>query len=705
MKDNNKPPDLLMVLDIKEIDTLDKASDFTSSLKEEINRHNYFYYIKDTPIISDADYDRLMRNLIALEKKYPELVTPDSPTQRIGAPIEGGFKTVAHGEKMLSLQDAFDYDELKDFLDRVCKDLGVTESQVDFVCELKIDGSAVSLVYENGRFASGATRGDGTTGEDITNNLKTIKAIPLILSLLPDATLPDSLFPKDIRIPKRLEVRGEVYLAKEEFAKINQQREEEGLPLFANPRNAAAGSLRQIDPKMTAERNLSIFLYGTALNSELTGAGIDNQFEMLAFLQSLGLRINPNIKKATGFEEIKEYIEYWREKRYGLSYETDGIVIKVNSFSLQQSLGQTSKNPRWAAAFKYPPQQQITKVLDITVNVGRTGTLTPVAVLEPVRISGSTVSHATLHNEDELKRKDVRIGDWVVVHKAGEIIPEIIMPVRERRSGNEQEFVMPKHCPVCGSDVERLPGEVAVRCTSFACPAQQFERIVHFASKGAMDIDGLGPAIVDKLLKREIIKDASDIYYLKHEEIIGLDNFKEKSTSNLQNSITESKSRPLSRLLYGMGIRFVGSHISDVLTSKYADIDSLKAASFEELSSIYEIGPRIAESIVSFFNNEENLKIIEKLRAAGVNYRSGKIQVEARPEFEKKTFVLTGKLSSFTRDQARQIIEKFGGRISSAVSRATDVVLAGEDPGSKLDNALKLGITVMSEEEFKKLIS
>jgi len=687
------------------------AKKIINDLKAELNRHNYYYYIKDNPIISDADYDRLLRLLENIEKKYPNLITPDSPTQRIGAPLEGGFKTVTHGEKMLSLQDAFDYDELKDFLDRVYKDLGMDQDKVDFVCELKIDGSAVSLVYEDGIFKSGATRGDGIIGEDITNNLRTIKAIPLNLGILEEKTPDDGsrnnkgqLFTPETIIPSRLEVRGEVYLAKEEFAKINQQREEEGLPLFANPRNAAAGSLRQIDPKMTAERKLNIFLYGIASNNELTKAGIDNQFAVLELLRKTGLRVNPNIKKVTGFEEIKQYIEYWREKRHGLSYETDGIVIKVNSFALQQRLGQTSKNPRWAAAFKYPPEQQITKVIDITVNVGRTGTLTPVAELEPIRISGSTVSHATLHNEDELKRKDVRIGDYVVVHKAGEIIPEIIMPVKERRTGSEKEFVMPDKCPICGSDVERLPGEVAVRCTSFACPAQQFERIVHFASKGAMDIDGLGPAIVDKLLKRGIIKDAADIYFLKYEDIYGLDNFKEKSTANLLNSISASKSRPLAKLLYGMGIRFVGSHISDVLTSKYADLESLMAATFEELSSIYEIGPRIAESIVFFFDNDENKKIIEKLRLAGVNFKSGKTLVEKRPEFAGKTFVLTGRLTSFTRDEARQLIEKFGGRVSSAVSRATDVVLAGEEAGSKLDNANKLGIKIIYEEEFKRLL-
>ena len=685
--EENKILEKLLATDTSKVADRKNAQSLTDELKEELNKHNYYYYIKDAPIISDADYDRLMKNLQILEGKFPELITDDSPTQRIGATLEGGFKTVEHGEKMLSLQDAFDYDELKDFLERVYKDLGLPENEVEFVCELKIDGSAVALVYEDGRFASGATRGDGIIGEDITQNLRTIKTIPLKLL-------------KPI-IPPRLEVRGEVYLAKDEFGKINMQREEEGLATFANPRNAAAGSLRQIDPKMTAQRKLNIFLYGAATNPNLN---IDNQFDLLSFLIDIGLRVNPNIRKATGFEQIKEYIENWRDRRRDLQYETDGIVIKVNKFALQQRLGQTSKNPRWAAAFKYPPEQQTTKVLDITVNVGRTGTLTPVAVLQPVRISGSTVSHATLHNEDELNRKDVRIGDWVLVHKAGEIIPEIIMSIKERRNGTEREFKMPARCPVCGSDVERPEGEVAIRCTSLACPAQQFERIVHFASKSAMDIDGLGPAVVEKLLNKNIIKDSADIYYLKYEDITKVENFKEKSTNNLLAAIGVSKSKPLTRLLFAMGIRFVGSHIADVLSSNYVNLDDLIHASFEDLSKIYEIGPRIAESITTFFKQDQNLKIIEKLKAAKVNFDSEIKNISKKAAFTGKIFVLTGKLSSFTRDGAKEIIEKFGGRVVSSVSKNTDMVLVGEEPGSKLDDAQKYEIRTISEEDFKKMI-
>jgi DNA ligase (NAD+) len=684
------------------IDTVSNsyAQKIINQLREEINKHNYHYYIKDNPVISDADYDKLIHNLQKLEEKFPELITSDSPTQRIGAPVEGGFKTVEHGEKMLSLQDVFDYDELRDFLERVYKDLGISENSdkdIEFICELKIDGSAVSLVYENGRFISGATRGDGIIGEDITNNLKTIKSIPFKLASQAEKS-------SIIKIPSRLEVRGEVYLAKDEFKKINQQREEEGLLTFANPRNAAAGSLRQIDPKMTAERKLNIFLYGAVSSSELARSGIESQFEMLLYLQNIGLRINPNIKKANGFDDIRDYIEYWRERRHELPYETDGIVIKVNKFSYQQKLGQTSKNPRWAAAFKYPPEEQVTKVLDITVNVGRTGTLTPVAVLQPVRVSGSTVSHATLHNEDEVKRKDVRIGDWVVVHKAGEVIPEIVMSIKERRDGKEKEFKMPRKCPVCGSDVIRPEGEVAARCTSLACPAQQFERIIHFASKGAMDIDGLGPAVVEKLLTGGVIKDAADIYYLKYEDIYALENFKDKSTRNLLNAIETSKSKPLSRLLFAMGIRFVGSHISEVLSTNFKSLDELMGAKYEDIEGIYEIGPRIAQSVITFFKQKQNLKIVEKLRRAGVNFTSGVKKITEKEAFTGKTFVLTGKLSSFSRDEAGEIIKKFGGKVASSVSGSTDIVLVGEDPGSKLDDARKFGIRTISEDEFKEMI-
>jgi len=681
----------LLSLDISKIQTQDDAWQIAEKLRDELNKHNYYYYIKDNPIISDAEYDKLLRNLFDLEKKFPQIVTPDSPTQRIGAPLEGGFPTVIHSEKMLSLQDAFDYDELRDFLDRVYKDLGLKEEEVEFVCELKIDGLAVSLLYEDGRLIRGATRGDGEVGEDITSNIKTIKAIPLRLL---------NNHPK-YKIPKTLEVRGEAYLSKEEFKRINEEREEQGLFTFANPRNAAAGSLRQIDPKVTASRNLNIFIYAMASNSELN---IATHYEILNYLKEIGFRINPNIKKVVGFEEIKNYCENWKDKRKELSYETDGIVIKVNSIDYQRRLGQTTRNPRWAIAFKFPPEEKTTKILDIKISVGRTGALTPVAVLEPVVISGSTVSSATLHNEDEIKKKDIRIGDWVLVHKAGDVIPEVVKVITERRTGNEKIFVMPDKCPVCGSDAVRPEGEAVRRCTSLACPAVQHEAIVHFASKAGMDIEGLGPAIVDKLLQNKLIKDASDIYYLKYEDIFGLENFKEKSTTNLLNAINKSKNQPLSKLLYAMGIRFVGEHIAEVLAKNFSSLDDLMNASFEELSSIFEIGPRIAQSVVTFFRQPQNKAIIEKLRKAGVNFKSDKTELNVKDEFNGKTFVLTGKLESFTREEAKDIIEKFGGRVASSVSKNTYAVIVGSDPGSKLADAIRLGVRQINEEEFKDMI-
>jgi len=681
----------LLNIDIKSIPK-EHAYTIAEKLREEINKHNYYYYIKDNPIISDAEYDQLLKNLFELEVRFPELITPDSPTQRIGAPIEGGFSTVVHSEKMLSLQDAFDYDELRDFLDRVYRELNLSENEVEFVCELKIDGLAVSLLYENGKLVRGATRGDGIVGEDITSNIKTIKTVPLRLIANEKINIP---------LPPILEVRGEAYLSKEEFKRLNEEREKQGLPVFANPRNAAAGSLRQIDPRVTAKRNLNIFIYGMVANEYLP---IKTHYEILNYLKEIGFRINPNIRKVVGFEEIKNYCEYWKEKRRELLYETDGIVIKVNSIEFQKKLGQTTRNPRWAIAFKFPPEEKTTRVLDIKVSVGRTGALTPVAVLEPVFISGSTVSSATLHNEDEIKKKDVRIGDWVLVHKAGDVIPEIVKVIKERRTGNEKIFIMPDKCPVCGSDAIKPEGEAVRRCTSLACPAVQHEAIVHFASKSGMDIEGLGPAIVDKLLQKKLIKDVADIYYLKYDDIYGLENFKEKSTTNLLNAINKSKSRPLSRLLYALGIRYVGEHIAEVLAKNYNDLDELMNADYEELSKIYEIGPKIAQSVVTFFKQPKNREIIEKLRKAGVNFKSEAKISKANPKFEGKTFVLTGKLETLTRDEAKDLIEKNGGKVTASVSKNTDYVIVGLDPGNKLNDAIRLGVKRINEQEFKEML-
>ena len=689
--DNNNADILggLLSFDIIKINK-DEATGIAEKLRSELNKNNYYYYIKDNPAITDAQYDRLLRNLFDLEARFPEIITPDSPTQRIGAPLEGGFPTIIHSEKMMSLQDAFDYSELKDFIDRVYKDLNLTEGEVEFVCELKIDGLAVSLLYENGKLLRGATRGDGETGEDITSNIKTIKTIPLRLISGAD------------NIPSSLEVRGEAYLSKEEFKRINEEREEQGLFVFANPRNSAAGSLRQIDPKITSGRKLNIFIYSMATSSELQ---IGSHYEILNYLKEIGLRVNPNIKKATGFEEIKKYCESWEDKRKELPYETDGIVIKVDSLAFQKRLGQTTRNPRWAIAFKFPPEEKISRVAGIKISVGRTGALTPVAVLEPVVISGSTVSSATLHNEDEISKKDVRIGDWVIVHKAGDVIPEIVKVITEKRNGAEKAFIMPGKCPVCGSDAIRPEGESVRRCTSLACPAVQYEAIVHFASKSGMDIEGLGPEIVEKLLQNKLIKDVSDIYYLKFEDIIELENFKQKSTNNLLNAIKKSKSQPLQRLLFALGIRFVGVHIADILASNFEDIDGLSKAAFDDVSKIFEIGPRIAQSVVAFFLQPQNKIIIEKLREAGLNFKSGRKTITFKEEFNNKTFVLTGKLEEFTRDEAKALIENFGGKVSSSVSRSTEAVIAGSEPGSKLDDAIRLGVKRLTEEEFKNLIN
>lgn len=692
MKDNKKKKEIENMLE-KDIPGISEkeAEKVISYLRDELNRHNYNYYIKDDPVIPDSEYDSLFRKLEMLEERFPLLVIQNSPTQRIGAPVEGGFDSVEHGQKMLSLQDVFDYGELEDFLKRVEKDLDRPVEEIDFVCELKIDGSAVALVYEDGNFIRGATRGNGIMGEDITSNLRTINSIPLKLIQSGQG-----------KLPEKLEVRGEVYLARQEFIRINNERQEQGIGVFANPRNAAAGSLRQINPGVTASRKLNIFIYGIA-----AGAGPDagSQSDILKYLKNIGLRVNPNIAMVRGIDEIKKYIESWKDKRKKLSYETDGIVLKVNDFSLQQKLGQTSRNPRWAAAYKFPPEQAVTEVIDIKISVGRTGTLTPVAKLKPVRVAGSTITSATLHNEDEIRRKGVMIGDTVIIHKAGDVIPEIISVVTGKRDGSQREFKMPEKCPVCGSGAIRLEGEVALRCTSIACPAQQFERIVHFGAKGGMDIEGLGPRVVGKLIENNLIKNIADIYYLDHDDIFSLENFKEKSTKNLLKAIAESKKKPLSRLLFALGIRFVGSHIADILAGHFGDLNILMKAGFEEIEAVKDIGPGIAESVVDFFNEDQNRGVIERLGAAGLDFGGRKKEVEKKDVFYKKVFVLTGKLENYSRERAREIIEGFGGKVTSSVSKNTDIVLAGEDAGSKLDRARSMDIKVIDEKEFKQMES
>ncbi len=662
---------------------INEISKKIEKLRDEIREHNYRYFVLNRPVISDEEYDELMRKLIKLEEKYPELITPDSPTQRVGAPVDE-LKSVEHREKMLSLENAFSKDEIADFLKRVYKDLNTKE--VEFVCELKIDGSAINLTYIDGIFIRGTTRGDGFRGDDVTSNLKTIRSIP---------TRMRSSYPEG-----ELEVRGEVYMPINAFKKINKKREKEQLPLFANPRNAAAGSIRQLDPHIAAKRELNIFIYGVGYwpLSEYS-----EHFSVLKYLKELGFRISPHIRKVNDLDGIWSFCQEWVERREELDFEVDGVVIKVNSFSQQLTLGETTRNPRWAIAYKFPSIQRTTKILNIQVGVGRTGTITPVAILKPVQISGSVVSRATLHNIDEIRRKDVRIGDTVLVQKAGDVIPEVVKVIEEERTGDEKIFNMPKKCPICGSNVVRLHNEVAYRCTNFSCPAQQFERTLHFASRRAMDIEGLGPSVISKLLNSKLIKDVADLYYLKFDDIYQLELFKEKSTINLLNAIDASKKRSLDRLIYALGMRFVGSHMADVLAKNYNSIDELSKASEEELLSIYEIGPHIAQSVVSFFKQSSNRKIIEKLRKAGVMTK--KEVVEELPKLlEGKSFVITGKLMSYTRDEIRELIKKLGGRVSSSVGKKADFVIVGESPGSKFEKAKKLDLKIINEKEFKKLV-
>jgi DNA ligase (NAD+) len=657
-------------------------------LREKIRYHNYRYYVLDDPTVADAEYDQLMRDLIELEEKYPQYITPSSPTQRVGIEPVSGFTTVKHIAPMLSLANAFSSEELRAFDQRIKK--LIPEEKLEYVVELKIDGLAVTLVYENGIFIRGATRGDGTTGEEITSNLRTVKAIPL------------KLFGENI--PPRIEVYGEVYMKKSDFKKLNEERMKNGGSSFANPRNAAAGSVRQLDPRITAQRHLDTFIYRATFPE---GHKFNSHMEVLNYLKKIGFKINPHIKICQDVEEVINYCLQWIEKKEELDYEIDGMVIKVNSLNMREELGSTTRSPRWAIANKFPAQQTTTKVRDIIVQVGRTGALTPVAILDPVRISGSVVQRATLHNEDEIKRKDVRIGDTVLIQKAGEVIPEVVKVIKEKRTGKEREFVMPNQCPVCGARVFRPEGEVVSRCNSLICPAQIKERIRHFASRNAMDIEGLGPAIIDQLVEKGLIKDISDLYFLKRDDLISIERMAEKSADNLLDAIEKSKKKTLANLIYGLGIRYVGVHTAEVITSYYPTLYKFKKAKLEELIEINEIGPKIAESIILFFKEKENLAIIERLRSAGLSFsqEEGKMKKEKTAQIlAGKQFVLTGTLKDFTRTKAKEIISELGGRVTGSVSKKTNYVVAGEDPGSKYQKAQKIGVPIINEEEFKKLL-
>jgi len=653
-------------------------------LREQIRYHDYLYYVLDKPEITDAEYDALMRQLIELEEKYPEFRTPDSPTQRVGGEPLKEFKPVEHTIPMLSLSNAFSGEELVDFDRRVKSALrGQVEDEIEYVVEFKIDGLSVALDYVEGRLVRGSTRGDGYVGEDVTENLKTIRSIPLILNK-----------------PYTLQVRGEVFIPKNAFKKLNEEREQRGEATFANPRNAAAGSLRQLDPRITASRPLDIFIFNLQYIEQRQVA---SHIEAINIAREAGLKVSPFLHKATSIQEVIELCNEWSNKRYELPFEIDGLVIKVNKLRHRELLGETTKSPRWAIAYKFPAEQKQTVLRDIVVQVGRTGVLTPTAILDPVRVAGSVISRATLHNEDYILQKDIRIGDTVVIQKAGDVIPEVVRVVEEKRTGEEKIFVMPQYCPECGGKVVRLEGEAATRCIGNACPAQTKRLIIHFVSRDAMDIEGLGPAIISQLLDNNIIKDSADLYYLQYDQLINLERMGDKSVNNLLNAIEESKQRDLDRLVFALGIRLVGSRAAQLIARHFKSLDKIMNARKEDFLVIDEIGEKIAESIVAFFKEEQNRKLVEKLKKAGVNTRLKEKQEQGQ-QLNGKTFVLTGTLEGYTREEAKSEIERRGGRVTGSVSKKTDYVIAGENPGSKLEKAKELGITILDEQEFKKLL-
>ena len=654
-------------------------------LRQEIEDHNYKYFVLDAPTISDAAFDRLVRELRDLETRYPELITPDSPTQRVGAPPSAAFATVRHHTPMLSLANAFEEAELDAWDKRVRATLGDVE--IGYVCELKIDGAAVNLTYEAGRLVTGATRGDGFQGEDVTMNLRTIQSLPLRL--------------RGKKPPAVLEVRGEVYLPRKAFEAVNAEREARGEPRFANPRNAAAGALRQLDPQITARRPLQIFVY----SGRAEGVRLRSHSETLQWLRDAGFRTNPHTAQFTSPHEVKTYIADWTTRRATLDYDTDGVVVKVDAFDQQAELGATTHSPRWALAYKFPAEQAITKVLGITINVGRTGALTPAADLEPVHVSGVTVSSATLHNEDEIARKDIRIGDWVIVQRAGEVIPEVVAPLPERRTGAEQRFVMPDRCPVCNTPVERPSGEAVTRCPNLSCPAQVLERLYHFASRGAMDIEGLGGKLIAQMVERNLVSDPADIYQLTKEQVLTLARMGDKLAQNIIDAIERSREVTFARFLYALGIRHVGAHVAELLAAHFQTPQALMNASFEEVRDVQGIGPTIAESVVNFFAQPPNRHLVERLLAAGVKPRAAAPPSAARDgPLAGTQIVFTGTLSRWTRGQAETLVQEAGGVATDSVTKKTTYLVAGDSPGTKVEKARKLGVKVLSENEFARLV-
>jgi len=659
---------------------LQKAADKIQKLRQQIEYHERKYYVENDPQISDYEYDLLVKELQSLESRFPELIVPESPTQRVGEkPIEG-FVSVEHKTPLLSLDNCYSVEELNEFEERVRRI--IVDENIEWVAELKIDGLSISVLYRDGKFRQAVTRGDGIRGDDVSLNAKTIKSLPLSIALIQD-----------------MEVRGEVYLPFQSFQEINTKRAKEGAPLFANPRNAAAGSIRLLDPQEVATRKLDAFLYSIII----AGDEGRSQWTNLALLKEMGFKTNPHSRLCRSLDEVISFYNDQLELRDKLDYDVDGIVIKVNSVDQQRRLGSTAKFPRWAISFKFPARQATTRINDIVVQVGRTGALTPVAILEPVKLSGTTISRSTLHNEDEIKRKDIRIGDYVLIERSGDVIPKVVAVMTERRTGEEVEFIFPEKCPVCQTRVFRPEGEAISRCINPSCPAKIRESLLHYAARRAMNIEDLGEALVKQLLETGLVKSIPDLYSLRYEDLVNLERMGAKSSQNLLDEIAKSKKRNLTRLIFALGIRFVGERTAQALASSFPDLDSLAEASLDELIAIQDIGPKVAESIVFFFKQPENRLLIDHLRAAGVNFASTTKKISSSI-LEGQTFVLTGKLARFTRDEATARIEALGGAVTSSVSQRTSGVIVGEDPGSKLEKAKKLGVPILTEEEFAKMI-
>jgi DNA ligase (NAD+) len=660
------------------------------SLREKIRHHEYLYYVVDNPEINDADFDKLMRQLKDLEAEHPELVTADSPTQRVGGKPREGFVKVPHSSPMLSLDNTYSEEELRDWERRVHELSG--RKDVDYVCELKLDGMSLALIYEEGKLVRGITRGDGSVGEDVTLNVRTVRSVPLSI---PKEKL------KKAGIPADFEVRGELLMPTESFKKINEERERNGLPTFANPRNFTAGTVRQLDSNITAARRLDYFPYILLQNGRTY---FDHHSKTLSALEAAGFKVNPNHKLVRSMDEVWAFIQRWEEKRDSLPYEIDGIVVKVDRTSLQDELGFTGKAPRWAIAYKYAARAGITKLEDIRVQVGRTGKLTPVAVLAPVLIGGTTVRNATLHNMDEIERLGVKIGDWVQVERGGDVIPKVAKVINDKEHPRGHKvFHMPETCPVCGTKVVRAEGEVDYRCVNANCPAKLRETILHFASRGIMNIDGMGDALVTQLTERGLVKNVADIYKLTKADLLSLERMGDKSAQNILDEIEASKKLPLERVIYGLGIRMVGERTAQFLAEHFGSMEAFESAGVEELQDVNEVGPRIAESIVEFFSIAANRKLVERLREAGLTLTGQRKRRGTK--LAGKTFVLTGTLGHFTRDEAKKMIEDAGGKVTGSVSKKTDYVVAGADAGSKLDKAKELGVKVINEEEMERISS